>query len=158
MSRSTNDAPLSFTISADAEYLQAVGRAFYNFAYMEWRIVHGISRLRQCPMWEAPAHQSGGSVAPKLDRAIKTTKLRLPGELTKELKALVVSFRAAVDERNNLLHSVPFTDEDGSQRLGGKGHRKWRTQDVLELAKSFEDLSHRVGALLGDELMKFLPA
>jgi hypothetical protein len=157
MSRSVKDAFLSFRISADPEYLHAVGRAFYNFSYMEWGIVYGIARLKQCPLWEVPVHEPGGTVAAALDRAIKATRLKLPAELKKELKALVGSFRGAMKERNNLLHSNPFTDIDGTQRLGGKGHRKWRTQDVLELAKQFEDLSQRAGRLLNDELTKFLP-
>jgi hypothetical protein len=155
MSRSSGDPTLSlydFRTPADPEYLHAVGRAFYNFSYMEWGVVYGIASLNECPLWEVPVHEPGGTVAAALDRAIKNTKLKLPNDLRTDLKRLVGSFRAAVKERNNLLHANPFTDEDGAQRLGGKGHRKWRTQDVLRAAKQFEDLSHEVGKLMRDRV------
>jgi len=142
----------TFRIPADPEYLHAVGRAFYNFAYMEWGVIYGIARLKGCPLWEVPVHEPGGTVAAALGRAIKGTNLCLTPDLLADLKKLVDAFRRAVKERNNLLHANPFTDEGGAQRLGGKGHRKWRTEDVLRAAKQFEDLSYEVGRLLSDGL------
>jgi hypothetical protein len=56
-----------------------------------------------------------------------------------------------------LLHANPFTDEGGAQRLGGKGHRKWRTEDVLRAAEDFEALSLDVGRVPGDEITKLAP-
>lgn len=120
----------------EPEYFQAVGRAFYEYAYMEWGIVYAIARIRGCSLFDVPVHSGGTSIARHLRRAIRLRMPAFSAETKRALLGVVSDFEAAVAKRNNLFHSNPFTDEGGVQRLGGRGHSRW-TLAELEDATNF---------------------
>jgi hypothetical protein len=146
-----------FRIPADDDYLLALGRAVYNFAYMEAGFVWAIRRLGDRTTTGLPFHETGATMEAKFRKAVKTTKLALPAKLRAELLDLAAEFGDAVDDRNNLLHATPFTAKGGAQRLSGKGHRQWMTRDLYAAAKRFEELSLKSGDPLRDELEKLSP-
>lgn len=129
-----------FRISAEATYLSALGRATYNFAYLEWGIVWIAERL-------GPGYVN--TVRGKMAGKIATDFERLSQQPTdSSLKArltlLASNFKALVERRNGLIHANPITADGGAQRLrdsGKPGRRdvfEWAESDILELAREFE--------------------
>lgn len=60
-------------IPADQVYLQALGRAFYNFTYMEWGIIWTIVKLSSDGFDSVPRGEPAGKIARALTKAIEGT-------------------------------------------------------------------------------------
>ena len=50
-------------IPADPGYLQALGRAVYNFTYFEWGVIWTIARLADDGFRSVPKGKSAGEIA-----------------------------------------------------------------------------------------------
>jgi len=133
-------------IQADPDYLHAVGRALYNFTYMEWTVVWTIVQLSNDGFGSVPKGKSADYIAKALIRAIAATEPQLPDKLRRDLVKFHESYLASIKLRNKLLHAHPYTAADGSQQLSGGGV-EWPTDVVDEAAKFFEDT-----AILGNEI------
>ena len=53
-------------ISVDSDYLHDVGRAFYNFTYLEWVVVWTIVKLSADGFGSAPKRQTASHIAKAL--------------------------------------------------------------------------------------------
>ena len=53
-------------ISVDSDYLHDVGRAFYNFTYLEWVVVWTIVKLSADGFGSAPKGQTASHIAKAL--------------------------------------------------------------------------------------------
>ena len=124
-------------IPADSDYLHAVGRAFYNFTYLEWIVVSTIVKLSADGFSSVPKGQPASHIAKALINAIAATELPIPDQLRRGLIKFHESYLAAISSRNKLLHAHPYTAPDGTQQLGGGGV-EWPTDVVYEAAKFFE--------------------
>jgi hypothetical protein len=125
-------------IPADPAYLQALGRAVYNFTYFEWGVVWTIVKLSDDGFGSVPKEKGASEIAKALTGAIAKTKPPLSPALRRRLVKVDQSYRAAIKRRNKLFHAHPYTARDGSQQLGGGGI-EWPIADVDSAAKMFEE-------------------
>lgn len=137
-------------IPVDKKYIQALGRAAYNFAYLEWGIIWlaetidagFINRSRK---WTA-GHLAlkFSNVADNIDES-ESDKARIV-DLSKE-------FNHLAKERNKLLHGNPFTGAGGEQRLqhrGKHGKTDWTIEIINEFSDRLAIASTEAGNLLHD--------
>lgn len=124
-------------IPAEAEYLKAVGRVFYNFTYLEWVAVWTIVRPNAVGFGSVPKGQTASHIAKALIKAIGDTEPPLPDKLRRDLVKFHEAYLASIARRIKLLHAHPYTAADGAQRLGGGGV-EWPIDVVDEAAMFFE--------------------
>ena len=133
------------SIPAADSYLRELGRATYNFAYLEWGIVWLTETLEPGFLSVAETLPAGG-IAKRFAKAVE----RVPSSDVDrpELVELSKSFLDIVKERNRLIHGNPFTAEGGEQRLlysGRHGRKDWTEQ----LIQQFSDVAATLGAEAG---------
>jgi hypothetical protein len=128
-------------IPADPEYLRLLGRALYNFTYLEWGIIYTIVKLSTNGFESVPRGETAQKIARALTRAIAETRPPLPTDLRLQLIKLDERYRAGIKVRNRLLHGHPYTAADGSQRLGGIDAEGWTPERVAEAATTFAEVS-----------------
>lgn len=143
-------------IPADPGYLHDVGRAFYNFTYLEWVAIWTIVKLSADGFGSVPKGQTASHIAKALITAIAGTEPPLPDKLRRDLVKFHESYLAAIASRNKLLHAHPFTAIDGTQQLGGGGVR-WPTNVVDEAAQFFEAAAIFGNAIFHGELRAVRP-
>ena len=124
-------------IQADPDYLAALGRAFYNFTYLEWIIISTIAKLSAQGHAAVPWGQPASFIARALLDAVNAADPPLDQPLRRSLLRVHQRFRAAIKTRNRLLHAHPFTNHEGAQRLGAD-HREWTMDEVDDAARHFE--------------------
>jgi hypothetical protein len=128
-------------IPADAAYLQGLGRATYNFAYLEWIVVCTIVRLSPDGFGSVPKRAPSRRISSALAKAIANTSPPLDDGLRRRLVKFEQNFRVAIDSRNKLIHAHPYTASDGALQLGGGGGLEWPIEAIYEAAKLFEDIA-----------------
>lgn len=138
--------PVRESIPADDQYLRELGRATYNFAYLEWGVVWLTETIEQGFLAKAKA-LTAGQIATRFFFAVQSipTSDTDNSELA-ELAELARRFQELVEERNRLIHANPFTAEDGAQRLlySGKHGRKDWSEDLIQ---QFSDAAASLGAM-----------
>lgn len=143
-------------ITADPDYLHAVGRAFYNFTYLEWIVVWTIVKLSADGFGSVPKGQTAAHIAKALIQAIAATEPSLPDKLRRDLVKFHANYLLAIRRRNKLLHAHPYTAADGSQQLGGGGI-EWPVADIDDAAKYFEETAIAGNAIFHGELKATRP-
>jgi len=136
-------------IPVDPEYVQAIGRAFYNFTYLEKIVFDLIYKLSGT---SPPKGATASVVAKSFLNAIGNPIRTLPRKVQGRLRAFHGDFLAMKRKRDKLLHARPFTAVCGSQRLAA-GEHDWTMENVYEAAKAFED-----AAVCGSDLFHGGPA
>ena len=127
-------------------YVRALGRAAYNFSYLEWGIV-----------WLAETIGPGfltrvsGMTAGTIAREFEKLSGSCGDSDSDALRALASTFGGLVKDRNALLHGVPYTAQGGEQRLrhlGPESTRDWTEALILEAAQRFEAAALEANRLL----------
>jgi hypothetical protein len=146
----------SFRIQVAKEYVIALGRATYNFAYLEWGIVW-IGQALKPGFINEVSELTARSIGKEVAKIIAASSGHL---LFQQLSTLSAKFPELVKRRNSLMHGNPYTAEGGAQQLlydGQHGRQEWRVQDILDAARDFEDaaieaanLLHKGGLLAGN--------
>ena len=144
-------------IPADPDYLAALGRAAYNFAYLEWVVIWTIVKLSADGFGGVPKRAASRRICGALVRAISDTSPPLDSVLRLRLVRFEERFRAAIDMRNRLIHAHPYTATDGSQQLGGGGGLEWPIEEVLGAAKLFEEVAIEGSDIFHGALAKARP-
>ena len=144
------DAPLPYAprIPVADSYVAAIGRAAYNFAYLEWSIVW-LGETLQPGFINTVGSLTAGQIARQFESFAASVHGADSDNL--RLKTLAASFLDLVHDRNNLLHGNPFTGDSGEQRLlynGKSGRRDWSAEDIIEAARAFENASIEANELL----------
>jgi hypothetical protein len=142
-------------IPADPEYLKAVGRAFYNFTYLEWIVVWTIVKLSSDGFGSVPQRKPASYIAKALTTAIAKTTPPLPDELRHGLVKFHASYLDAIARRNKLLHAHPYTAAGSAQQLAGGGV-EWPVETIDEAAKLFEEAAIMGNRIFHGELAKFV--
>lgn len=130
-----------FRIPVEERYLNAVGRATYNFAYLEWAIVWIAEKLNPGYV-NSVRGKTAGCIAADFESAVLRQSID-PG-LKNRLATLASNFKALVEQRNGLVHANPMTATGGEQRLRDSSKPKKRDafefaeSDILKLASEFE--------------------
>ncbi len=143
-------------IPADPAYVQAIGRAFYNFTYLEWVVVWTIVKLSRDGFGSVPQREPASKIAAALIKAIQNTSPPLPSPLRKRLVKFHGLYVSAIRTRNKLLHSHPYTAPGGLQQLGGGG-LEWPIEAVDEAAKDYEDAAIEGISIFHGELARVRP-
>lgn len=115
-------------IPVDDQYLRALGRAAYNFAYLEWGIVW-LAECINAGFLNEVRYLTAGQIATRFEEAVVKLRDEHPDRVVLQLLAL--SFGELVDERNRLMHGNPHTAAGGEQRLlydGKHGRIDWTAQ------------------------------
>jgi len=128
---------LESRIPADTEYLAAVGRTFYNYAYLEGVVISTIGILHIHGSAGIPPKQTARALARLLTRSIADAVPPLSDGHRSRLVRFDATFRATIAVRNTLLHARPFTAVGGAQRLGAGPHT-WNEQELADAAERFE--------------------
>ena len=145
---------LSERIPAADEYLRALGRAAYNFAYLEWGIIWLTKTLQPSFLQDASSKTAGqiakcfSKAAERLDDT-QSSKFRL--------RKLASDFAEIVDDRNSLMHGKPHTDQTGEQRLlytGRHGRQDWTIELMTEFSSRLEAAAIEAGDLLHSDVLQ----
>lgn len=143
-------------IPADADYLSALGRAFYNFTYLEWAVISTIAKLSANGHEAVPWGQTARFIACALLQAMDAGEPPLDNRLRRRLLGVYQTYRAAIKKRNKLLHAHPLTAVDGAQRLG-VDHREWTMEEVDAVAQFFEKAAIDANGIYHDHLVRERP-
>ena len=128
-----------FGIPVGQQYVCALGRAVYNFAYLEVNVIMVMDRLEP-----GYAHVAGKKTAKQLANNFKAMTVRWgsgSGAAQQELATLAATFVELVRRRDQLFHAKPYTAAGGEQRLGYYGRHAnadWPETDILAAARDFE--------------------
>jgi len=143
-------------IPADPEYIALLGRAFYNYTYLEWVVVWTIVKLSTDGFASVPMGKSSGYIAKALIKAIESTEPPLSPGLRRGLIAFHQEYLRSIAGRNKLLHSHPYTADGGLQRLRGGSH-DWPDDAVISAAQQFEEAAIMGNGLFHGALAKERP-
>lgn len=141
---------MNFKIPADSAYLQILGRATYNFAYLEWQIVHLGEKIS--PGFLAQVTElTAGRMARKFEDAVEVYDEK--PELSAPLKHVSDIFLRIVSQRNKLMHGNPGT-VDNRQRLiyPGPDGLIWEVPLIEAFAFECEALAIDANAIYNNRL------
>ena len=122
-------------ISVSDRYLRSLGRATYNFVYLEWGIVWLMETLDRGFLYQVPT-LTAGQIAKQF--LLKVGSLTDCETDKTDLVELASAFKNLTEDRNRLMHGNPFTADGGEQRLlydGKHGRKEW----TIELMDQFAD-------------------
>ena len=121
-------------IPASDDYLRALGRATYNFAYLEWAVVW-LMETMQPSFLQQVAKMTAGQIADHFCDAVE--KLDNTVSDKEQLREISGKFKSLVSERNSLMHGNPYTAVGGEQRLlyiGRHGRRDWTLASMRDFS------------------------
>jgi hypothetical protein len=146
-------AKQSERIPVNDQYLHALGRAAYNFAYLEWGIVW-LTETIQFGFLNEVRNLTAGQIANRFSQAADGLADDDPNKSA--LQSLAHSFSDLVEERNRLMHGNPFTAEGGEQRLlydGRHGRKDWTVALIDKFSEQTAIASIEAGRLLHGGLL-----
>ena len=116
-------------MSKDPDYLEALGRAIYRWAMMEWAIIYLAEELHpEASTLQRSATMTSENVTQQIRAALAATKV---SESTlADAKAILYEYDTLVPRRNDIVHAHPAT-VSGQQRLHRV--RPDGTRDVIEV-------------------------
>ena len=130
------------------DYLSALGRATYNFSYLEWGIIW-LTETLQPGFLHLASSMTARSIAEKFSSAV--VKLDKTDPDRARLKLLALNFSNLVPVRNSLMHGNPHTALGGEQRLlydGKHGRKDWTIVSMKNFASRTAAASIEAGELL----------
>jgi hypothetical protein len=122
----------------DARYIEALGRAVFNFALLEYAVVHAAEKIERGYLNKYTAKpKTAGMVARDFAKIIARAAQGHPaaGKLTE----ISSTFAELTERRNKLLHANPATLADGTQALIYQTGACWELDTVTAAAQAFED-------------------
>lgn len=139
-------------IQVEDHYLNALGRAFYNYTYLELCIV----RLTEC-IDEGFKFKAEYLTAGMISKHFLGGIERLPEEDKdkEKLRNVYSKFEKIIDRRNGLIHSRPFLTLNGKQELHYCNQKRekyveWSIDDMIKLAEDIAHLSAEATLILHD--------
>ena len=141
-------------IPASDEYLRALGRATYNFAYLEWGIIW-LAEILQPGFHRNASGKTAGKIAGCFSKAVELLDDTQPSKI--RLRALASDFTQIVDDRNSLMHGNPHTARTGEQRLlyaGRHGRRDWTIKLMTRFSSRSATAAVETNDLLHDGLLQ----
>lgn len=135
-------------IPAEDRYLRALGRATYNFAYLEWGVVW-LTETLEPGFLKKVRKLTAGQISEYFRHVVDRLPESDPDKPA--LSALSSSFSTLVEDRNRLMHGNPFTAPGGEQRLlydGKHGRRDWTIELMRDFSSQTAVASSAAGKLL----------
>ncbi len=107
----------SWRIAARDDYLTALGRAVFNFGYLQWVVETTTGLLAPGYMDAQPAAPAAvADITVRFSRAVRHCRF-LDAADQQALEAQVDRFKALVGRRNDLIRGHPLTEESGAQEI-----------------------------------------
>jgi hypothetical protein len=125
-------------IPVDEAYVNAIGRAVYNFTYLEWGIV-GLGELLRPGFRTDAAYLTAGQMGGWFTSLVGALRSADPDQSA--LVSLAATFSQLVQPRNHIVHAHPISAKGGGQQLRYKGKsilQDWPPDKILEAARDFE--------------------
>jgi hypothetical protein len=97
----------------EQDYLEQLGRALYAMNYCEYLAVEVTCWLNPNLDFARLASSDGGTIARELKAATTRAGSTIPGDAHHAAD----DFGRLVDDRNDVVHARPSTDNEGRQRL-----------------------------------------
>jgi hypothetical protein len=144
---------MAFRIPMAESYAILLGRATYNFAYLEWCIFSTAERIHAPFIADAQKQTSGRNATAFRDLVIVSS---IPEPLRSTLLGFAARFVEATKRRDALLHGHPLTAANGEQRLAYRGRHpdeEWTEARIAEAALEFEALAIDVNNTFHSELV-----
>ena len=130
------------------DYLRALGRATYNFAYLEWDVIW-LTETLQSGFLRKASTMTAGQVADCFSKAVEKLDDTDPDKV--RLQTLASDFIQIVADRNSLMHGNPHTAKTGEQRLlydGRHGRRDWTIESMIQFSERDATASIEAGTML----------
>ena len=135
-------------IPVGSNYINALGGATYNFAYLEWGIICLHETIHRGFLIKSK-NLTAGQIAKSFLQAVERLA---PSDHDKAaLEDLATSFDELVVDRNRLMHGNPFTASGGEQRLaydGKHGRKDWTPALIDEFSDELAKNSIEAGRIL----------
>ena len=138
----------------ESEYLLAVGKAYYAFAYYERIIAYAIDYLGK--LKDSNSCFLDGEPKPRLegDKIAKRLRADVEALLSGPLRDRALEVHGKYDHlrkrRNYLLHAHPLTDDKGKQRLGHREELHWTLDKLSTFTAQVEAASRVADAVSHD--------
>ncbi len=144
-----NMADLLERIPVDDDYLVALGRATYNFAYLEWGIIWLADTLQPEFLHNAEG-KTAGQIAEEFCSIVKGLDNADRDKV--QLQRIADDFHKIIADRNSLMHSNPYTaypDEEQRLLYSNKPRREdWTIEKMKDFSCRTADMSIKAGELL----------
>ena len=135
-------------IPADDAYLRALGRATYNFLYLEFGVIW-LGETLQPGFLQKSSTMTAGQISEWFSKAVESLADTDPDKA--RLRTLASVFLQIVADRNSLMHGNPHTARTGEQRLlyaGKHGRRDWTIKSMTQFSTRASTASDEAGAVL----------
>ena len=130
------------------DYLSALGRAAYNFSYLEWAVIW-LAETLQPGFLQMASTMTAGEIVKKF--AIVVEKVDETDQDKARLQILDRNFSDLVTIRNRLMHGNPHTVLNGEQRLlydGKHGRKDWTIDSMKDFSSCTATASIEIRELL----------
>lgn len=135
------------------DYVEALGRATYTFATLEWQVVWCAEKIQPNSIRKiVDAEMTAGKIAKLFNDVVRNMPKSTNRE---ELKSLAARFKELVVVRNNILHGKPCTGPNGEPRLSGD--KIIEIPDLEQAADDFVECSGKLNFLFYGFLKSYQP-
>ncbi|MGV8711262.1 MAG: hypothetical protein ACWA6R_01830 [Nitrosomonas sp.] len=125
------------------DYLEALGRATYTFATLEWQVVWCVEKIQPNSIRKIINEKmTAGIIAEFFINVVRNMPKSTNRE---ELKLLAVRFKELVVVRNDILHGKPCTGPNGDPRLSGS--KIIEIPDLEQAADDFVECNVKLNSL-----------
>lgn len=135
------------------DYIEALGRAIYTFASLEWQVVWCAEKIQPSSIRKiVDKEMTAGTIANFFINAVRNMP-KIPER--EELELLATRFMELVKVRNNIIHGKPCTGPNGESRLSGK--KVIEIPDLEQAADDFVECGIKLNSLYYDFLKTYEP-
>ena len=135
-------------IRLSSNYIYAIGRATYNFAYLEWGIIWLYETIDRGFLVKSRS-LTAGQIAKSFLEVVDGLNPSDTG--TSAIVDVAKAFDELVVDRNRLMHGNPFTASEGEQHLayhGKHGKKEWSLEEIDAFSDRLADISIEAGKIL----------
>ena len=135
-------------IPATDEYLRALGRAVFNFAYLEWGVIWLVETMQRGFLNDS-SKMTSGKIANRFCDAAEQLDDAVPDK--QALRSLSQKFKCLVPDRNRLVHSHTYTAPEGANELmylGRHGRKAWPIELMTDFASRAAAVSIEANGVL----------
>jgi len=135
------------------DYVEALGRAAYTFASLEWQVVWCAEKIKPGSLERiVDEEMTAGRIAKNF---IDLTRNMPKSSEREELKLYASKFMELVNIRNSIMHGKPCTGPSGDPRLSGGAVIE--ISDLEKAADDFVECGGHLNSLLYGFLQNYVP-
>nr|WP_288256503.1 hypothetical protein [uncultured Pseudomonas sp.] len=135
------------------DYIEALGRATYTFASLEWQVVWCAEKIQPSSIRKiVDKEMTAGTIANFFVNVVRNMP-KIPER--EELAILAARFMELVKVRNNIIHGKPCTGPNGESRLSG--NKVIEIPDLEQAADDFVECGGKLNSLYYGFLKTYEP-